>query len=397
MKRESKSRRHFLVTGFPELLAARLVQHLVRAHRGATFSLLVEPKRQPQAEQLLAAMARTGRTSSLKLLQGSATKMHLGLSGKEYLSLARSATDIIHAAYLGRSNAPREEARRVNVGGTQNVIELARDCHDLRRLWHFSTAFVSGDRQGVVSDDEAQLDHGQRFHHAAEQTRFEAERLVRSTMSDLPAIIFRPSTIVGDSRTGEIDRFDGLCYETILQLANPRSLPLAHLGAAAPLHLVPIDFVVEAASAIAENPEAPGLTFHLVDPQPISGRALFELTAQLTNRALPKQSATVRAAEALLRFPLFGDLSSRATQSTRRASLRTGSGTELVFYRCLNTLRFLTPHALSCPPIESYLIRLVEYVRERLRHHPQRPRLPSVDDPLDFQLSDVERAARALP
>src|SRR5207302_7042452 len=121
--------------------------------------------------------------------------------------LALGCTDIVHAAEWSHLAAERSHLERVNVEGTRAVIELAQDCRKLRRLTHFSTVFVSGDRVGVIAEDE--LSAGQSFRNTYEETKFEAELLVRRAMGQIPCTVLRPAFIVGDSTTGEIDRFEG--------------------------------------------------------------------------------------------------------------------------------------------------------------------------------------------
>ena len=69
---------------------------------------------------------------------------------------------------------------------------------------HVSTAYVAGDRVGVISEHDG--DVGQTFRNTYEQTKLKAEQLV--TDSGLPAAIVRPSVIVGDSATGWTQAFN---------------------------------------------------------------------------------------------------------------------------------------------------------------------------------------------
>ena len=89
---------------------------------------------------------------------------------------------------------------------------------------------MSGSRAGVVLEEE--LDDGQRFHNVYEETKFRAERLVQDAARTLPVTILRPGVIVGDSRTGEIDKFDGPYYLIVLIVASPLDvhLPLPGRG-----------------------------------------------------------------------------------------------------------------------------------------------------------------------
>ncbi|HKB75434.1 MAG TPA: SDR family oxidoreductase, partial [Myxococcales bacterium] len=186
-----------LITGFPKLLARRMS---LRLHAGgAQVSLLVDGKDERAAREF----AR----GAMDVLIGDPSAMHLGLSTSEYRELTAAVTDVFHVAEQSALSSPREEMRRVNLTGTQAMLELALDCRSLRRFTHVSTVFVSGDRVGVVAEDE--LACGQAFRNAYEESKFEAELLVRRAMGQIPATVVRPSIVVGDTKTGEIDRFEG--------------------------------------------------------------------------------------------------------------------------------------------------------------------------------------------
>ena len=89
----------------------------------------------------------------MEVLEGDVTQMHLGLSGTDYKRVLRSAGEIWHLAGIADLSADARRLRAVNVEGTRNVLDLARACTRLSRLHHFSTASVSGDREGVILED----------------------------------------------------------------------------------------------------------------------------------------------------------------------------------------------------------------------------------------------------
>src|SRR5262249_18746385 len=146
-------------------------------------------------------------------------------------------------------------------------------------LVHWSTAAVSGKRKGVILEEE--LDEGQSFRNVYEATKFEAEKLARSAARRMPVTVLRPGIIVGDSSTGEIGRLDGPYCLMLFIVQGPLDvgLPLPGRGAA-PMHLVPIDFVVDAAAALARDERAAGGTYHLTDPNPFAARQIYDLVAE---------------------------------------------------------------------------------------------------------------------
>jgi thioester reductase-like protein len=351
MGTSANGRVHF-VTGYPGFIGKRLVRRLVAdaARDGGRLVLLVQQKNAAAAAQDL----RTMGAEHAVLVEGDVERMHLGLAGNEWKALARDVTDVWHLAGRTGLAASRAELRRVNVEGTRNVVELAAAARHLSRLNHFSTAFVSGDRIGVILEDE--LTMRQRFHNAYEETKYQAELLVRRAQADLPATIYRPSIVVGDSRTGEIDRFEGPYALAILLVASPVAVPLPLPGdALAPLNVVPVDFVVDATVSIAANPAGAGRTVHVVDPSPLSARRVYEMIAARAGKKLPSVSVPARALQALLQLPFLERLS-----RVHRPAIDYVN--HLAIYNCRNLLDLLDGTGIRCPPITSYLDRLVEFV-----------------------------------
>jgi len=344
--------RHVLVTGHPRLLARRLAESFRAKGPETRVSLLVNEK---HAE----AAAGFARGISAEVLVGDISSLHLGLSTGEYRDVAGTVTDVVHAAEWSFLGATLEEMRRVNVEGTRAALDLAADCKRLRRFTHFSTVYVSGDREGVIAEDE--LACGQGFRNGFEQTKFEAETLVRAAMATLPCTILRPSILVGDTKTGEIDRFEGPYVVAMLLVTSPLqvAVPLPGNGVA-PLNVVPIDYVVAAANHIHEDQRAVGRTFHLADPNPSSSRRIYQLIAERQGKKLPRLSLGYRVADAILRLPGLEKL-------TREQRAAIAYVNHLSFFSTRGTLEILDGTGIHCPPIEGYLDTLIDYVRAEYR------------------------------
>jgi thioester reductase-like protein len=362
-----------LVTGYPGFLGKRLVRRLLTdpRERPRRLVLLVQPRHAAAARADLAELP----APEAEVIEGDITHMHLGLSGAEWRELAGQVTDVWHLAAKTRLGTGTAEMRQVNVEGTRHVLELCRAARKLERLSHFSTAFVSGERVGVILEDELAV--GQRFHNAYEETKFQAELLVRRAQSELPATVLRPSIVVGDSRTGEIDRFDGPYALAILLVASPLAVPLPLPGdAVAPLNVVPVDFVVDAAVAISRHPAGAGRTVHLVDPAPMSARRVYELIAARAGKKLPPVSVPDRVFQALLQLPLLQRLS-----LTHRPAIEYVN--HLAIYNCRNLLDLTDGSGIRCPPITSYLDRLIEFVQASFARRREAEQVAEGDDPLD--------------
>ena len=360
-----------LVTGYPGFIGKRLVEHLAQEGTGRIYALV-----QPRLLEEARALAARVRGAEVEVLAGDVTDLHLGLSGEEVERVAGSVTHIFHLAAMNQLTVSRDVAWRVNVDGTRNVLELARECRRLERFVHFTTCHVAGAREGVIAEDE--LDQGQEFRNGCEETKFQAEKAVVRASGSLPVTIVRPSTVVGDSRTGEIDRFEGPYVLGILLVASPagRAAAAARQDGVAPLNVVPVDFVVRAAVHLSVDPRARGQTFHLVDPSPMSVARVYQLIAERANRRIPKLTFPARAAEAVLRLPLLG----RVTRPQRAAL---GYINQLAWFTSASALELLEGTGIRCPRLSTYLDTLIAYVREDYARRQAEQAETLVEDPLD--------------
>jgi nucleoside-diphosphate-sugar epimerase len=365
-----------LVTGFPAFTAKRLAERLLAKTADDRVYVLARDKFRDAADEFLASLPPSSAARA-RIIEGDVADMDLGLSGGDYKALAAEITAIHHTAAVYYLGAKRELVERVNVDGTRTMLELAGDCARLRRFTHWSTSQVSGARSGVILEEE--LDCGQRFRNVYEETKFRAERMVRDAARRLPVTILRPGIIVGDSKTGEIDKFDGPYYLLVLIVSSPIDvhLPLPGRGSS-PLNLVPIDYVVDAAIALSRDPRAVGGTFHLTDPAPFSARTVYELVAQRAEKKAPRGVIPTGLARALLKAPGLERLA-RAPLAFLEAF------NHLALYNCRHTLTLLSgdPWHVRCPPFDSYVDHLVRYVRE-VQARKKQLRDEEAVDPLDM-------------
>lgn len=363
--------RQILVTGYPGFIGKELVRKLVKTEPDSTFYLLVQSKFVDGAKKYIRSF-RHKKLDKINILSGDIASMHLGLSAGELKHVARSVTDIYHLAAISYLGVSDKLMWNVNVKGTQNLLEVADQARNLQRFNHVSTCYVSGNRQGVITEDE--LDQGQDFRNTYESTKFEAEMRVLKAKERLPVSIYRPSIVVGDSRTGEISRFDGPYFMGLLLASSPVSVPLPLPGKGiGPLNMVPVDYVVDAIYHLSLHPQAIGKTFHLVDPNPLSARKVYELLATRAGRKPPRISVSAGLAKTLLRIPGL----ERVSRAHRQAIDYVNT---MAIYNNDNTERLLWGSPIICPPFESYLDNLMEYVRATYKARKQKEEL--ADDPL---------------
>lgn len=348
-----------LVTGYPSQLAREVCAEVIRSDDATRVRALAPTARLERARAELDKLPE-GLRGRVELLEGDSSAIDMGLSGKELEVLTREVTRIHHCGGILHSAVDRAVAERVNVGGAKEAIELASRCGKLVSLVFHSTAFVSGDRTGVVYEEE--LKAGQSFRSAIEETYARAEKLMRAAMAHLPVVVVRPTTVVGDSRTGDVDHMDGPYLLILLMVTSPPdlALPLPTRGDA-PLNLVPIDWVARVSVALGRDPRARGRTFHLVDSRALSARGVFELVARALGRPPPRGSLPTGLAKFVLRAPGLERIA-----NSPRAFLETL--TTPVVYDAKGADDLLSSLGVEpCPPLESYVERLVDYVEQRGR------------------------------
>lgn len=342
-----------LLTGYPSFAARHMLSRLLQEDHHVL--LLVREKLLRRAKAHLDALGLSAEREQVEVLVGDVTDLDLGLSGPEILRVLSEVRLFYHMAEISYLGAARDVTWHVNVDGTRSALEVAAGMRDLRRFVFLSTAFVSGTRQGVIREDD--LDVGQRFRNEFEHSKLAAERLCRAAMPVLPITVVRPSLVVGDTRTGAIDRTDGpySLIQAMISLPLDLRLPLPGRGDH-PLNMVPIDHVVDAIHALANDPEAPGQTFHLTDPNPLSARQVFEIVAERAGRRAPRSTLAGVIAHALLRVPGV----ERVSRATRQFI---DQFDQLVIYNNAASMRVLSRHGLVCPPFETYAHNLVEHVQ----------------------------------
>jgi thioester reductase-like protein len=339
-----------LITGFPGFLGSRLVATLLEKEPGRAVVALVEPR--------MEQTARERAPAGLEVLPGDIGERRLGIGDETYERLAAEVSEVHHLAAIYNLAVPLELAQKVNVDGTGNILEFCRHCERLDRLHYVSTAYVAGERTGVVYEHELSL--GQRFKNHYESTKFQAELWVRDQMDKVPTTIYRPAIVVGDSQTGETQKFDGPYYMLrVISRSVKTNIPIPQFGrSAAPFNVVPVDFVIDAMTTLGGDAALAGATLHLVDPEPVPSSEVLELLAKTYAGKGPGYRVPPKIVAASLR-----------SGTVRRAF--GGAPRESIVY--LNhPVRFdtrvateaLARNGLRCPRLEEYVGPLVRFYRE---------------------------------
>src|SRR5882757_4280736 len=179
---------------------------------------------------------------------------------------------LVHCAAIYDLTAGEAEQRAANVEGTRAVVQLAQRLG--ATLHHVSSIAVAGDFAGEYTEDD--FDVGQQLPTPYHQTKFEAELLVRSTPG-LRYRVYRPAVVVGDSRTGEMDKIDGPYYffGVLAKLAVLPSFTPILLPDTGRTNIVPVDYVADALVALMHAEGLDGRAFHLTAPKTIGLRGIY--------------------------------------------------------------------------------------------------------------------------
>jgi long-chain acyl-CoA synthetase len=258
-----------LLTGANGFVATHIARNLL-ADEDVTVLALVRANDTSSAQAKLARewwdypelIAALG--TRIEAIAGDVCKPNLGLSQAEYGNLAHKTTHIIHTAADWRL-LPLDELRKTNVGGTANVIAFAKEAnkhHPLQRLSHISTCYVAGGATGTIPEDQLTNQYG--FFTDYEHSKYEGEQLIQAAKAELPISVFRPSMVVGDSKTGAIKTFNTFYFPLRLYLTGKmRFMPVSR---SLRINMVPVDYVAKAVSQLTFEMGAKGKTFHVVAP-----------------------------------------------------------------------------------------------------------------------------------
>jgi long-chain acyl-CoA synthetase len=285
----------------------------------------------------------------------------LGLGAADREDLAQRVNEVVHCAASVSFDQPLAQARAVNVDGARRIALLAELCgrrgRDLRRFVHVSTAYVAGEHDGVFGEDDPGAGCG--FRNTYEQTKHEAEALLRSRPAALPLQIVRPSIVVGDAATGWTRAFNVL-YWPLRMFAHGR-LPVIPALSDAPVDAVSVDYVADAILALHDAPPA---TYHVVAADQAS--TVGEITALASRRfGLPEPVvvAPERLAQALAAAQALAEPQRRALERARVYFPYFGMRVRFDDRRARS---LLAPAGLRPAPLSAYFDRLMDYA-ERTR------------------------------
>ncbi|MET4431703.1 thioester reductase-like protein/short-subunit dehydrogenase involved in D-alanine esterification of teichoic acids [Mycolicibacterium sp. 624] len=256
----------YVVTGGTGFIGRRVVSRILSRSEDAQVWVLVRRESLERFERLAQSWGER-----VKPLVGDLTADGLGLND-EALGELGAVDHVVHCAAIYDITADDATQRAANVDGTRAVIDLAVRLD--ATLHHVSSIAVAGTFPGEYTEED--FDVAQDLPTPYHQTKFEAESLVRSAPR-LRYRVYRPAVVVGDSRTGEMDKIDGPYYffPILARLAKLPSLTPIVLPDTGRTNIVPVDYVADALVELMHAAGRDGQTFHLTAPKTTGLRGIY--------------------------------------------------------------------------------------------------------------------------
>ncbi len=361
---------NYFVTGATGFIGRNLIARLLQ--REGTIYALVRAGSRGRLEELRTGFGADG--ARIVPVAGDLTQPGLAVSEEDMVAMRGEVDHFFHLAAIYDITADAETQELANVEGTRHAVELA-GAIEAGRFHHVSSIAAAGLYRGEWTEDmfdEAErLDTNPYF-----RTKHESERLVRDECTR-PWRVYRPGIVVGDSRTGEIDKIDGPYYFfKALQRARrvlPGWLPLLGIEGGE-INIVPVDYVADAIDHIAHKPKLDGRAFHLTDPNPKrAGEVvnLFAKAADAPQMTVRLDNDVTEPATGLARTAL--GLVPGAKQVTKRAINQLGLPADVLTYIDYPThfdstqaQKALKGSGIEVPPLESYATKVWDYWERNL-------------------------------
>ena len=369
----------YFVTGATGFIGRHLVERLLaRDIQGdPRIFVLVREGSKGKLDQLIDGWSSSNGASSVRdrivPVVGDLSEPRLGVSDEQVAELKGKVDHFFHLAAIYDMTAPDEVNEQLNVGGTRNAVELANQV-EAGIFHHVSSIAAAGLYKGLFRED--MFDEGQKLDHPYHRTKFESEKLARTQVKGAWRV-YRPAIVVGNSKTGEMDKIDGPYYfftaiKTIRHYL-PEWVPLIgpELGYT---NIVPVDFVAAALDHIAHQPDLDGQAFHLTNPKSQRSGDVMNAFARAAHGPQLAMRVDQRLLNALPKGTLSMLMKLPPVKDVRKTILADFGIPEGVLeyvgltaqFDTRDTERALKGSGIEVPPLEDYAEKLWDYWQRNL-------------------------------
>jgi NAD(P)-dependent dehydrogenase (short-subunit alcohol dehydrogenase family) len=359
----------YFVTGGTGFIGRHLIECLLEREDGGDIHVLVRESSADKFEQLREGW---GGPERVKGVFGDLTQPQLGLDDAAREQL-QGVDHFFHLAAIYDITADETQNATINVAGTQNAVDLA-NALGAGRFHHISSIAVAGSYDGHFTEDD--FAEGQDLPTPYHRTKYESEKLVRERV-EVPWRVYRPAIVVGNSKTGEMDKVDGPYYffKAIQKIrhALPQWFPLISLEFGR-TNIVPVDYVAAVVDHIAHQDGLDGQAFHIVDPKPPKSGDVLNAFAQAAHAPQAVMRLDKRMTDMLPKGVLSYALKIPALQGIKRTFLADLGIPEQALanaemrtrFDARDTARALAGSGIELPPLDSYAIKLWDYWERNL-------------------------------
>ena len=347
------------LTGATGFLGTFLLYELLRQTRSDVYCLVRATSLEEGRARIQSSLKRyrlweESLSTRIIPVLGDLSKPRLGMESEQFFRLAEKIDVIYHCGAWVNMVYPYSALEASNVVGTQEVLRLAsqtkiKPLHFISTVDVFSSANGSGIR--TVGQQDA-IGPFQSLYSGYAQSKYIAEKLVMTAHSrGLPVSIYRPSNIMGHSKTGicQTSSFVTTIIKGCIQMGIAPDLE-------AVLNLVPVDYVSRAICHLSRKQEPCGQAFEIVNPEPLEWRQLVNWIGRL---GYPLQQVSYEAwyAELLKQASVHASDNALAPLRTLFVNQNFIQKTLGAFhFDCGNTLDGLAINSIVCSPVNDDLL-----------------------------------------